>query len=317
MNRLRPNGYFAKNILSRAAFQPRPTMQGIYVNSKEEPDFRQMVSSFVEQAGRYTRIPKENVELYKKNDSVLKMNISIVRDDGQLEIFPAYRIQHKTHLLPTKGGTRVTANTNLLQQEALATLMGFKCALLDLPYGGAHGGIRADLTNYSRREQEAIFRTFTLQCVKANFFKASVDVPGPDQGTSSREMNWMMDSYSTLFGQKDINTYASVTGKSVLRGGIEGYDEANGVATNTAIQMALSNQEVRERYGLTMDQNLQGVTFICQGWGRRGVSISKKLVQKGAVLVGVMNSTGGVYNPSGIDPDHLIEFISNNPESRL
>lgn len=77
------------------------------------------------------------------------MNISIIKDDGQLEIFPAYRIQHKTHLLPTKGGTRVRWNVNLNQQEALATLMGFKCALLDLPYGGAHGGIRADFKHYS------------------------------------------------------------------------------------------------------------------------------------------------------------------------
>lgn len=256
-----------------------------------------MVGSFVETAGRYTRIPKEKLAVYKRNDSVLKMNISIIKDDGELEIFPAYRIQHKTHLLPTKGGTRVTGNVSLLQQEALATLMGFKCALLDLPYGGAHGGIRADLSTFSRREQETILRNFTLQCAKNNFFKASVDVPGPDQGTSSREMNWMMDSYTTLFGQKDINAYACVTGKSVLRGGIEGYDEANGLATYWAIQMALANPEVRQQYGLSLNKDLSGVTFICQGWGRRGQAISKRLVSKGAIMVGVMNSTGGVYNP--------------------
>lgn len=121
-----------------------------------------MVYNYVDQAGIYTKIPKQKLEVYKKNDSVLKMNLSIIRDNGEIEIFPAYRIQHKTHLLPTKGGTRVTHNVNLNQQEALATLMGFKCALLDLPYGGAHGGIQCNLENYSMRERENIIRNYTL-----------------------------------------------------------------------------------------------------------------------------------------------------------
>lgn len=102
----------AQHLSTTNVFQPRKSLESIY-KEKEEPEFRQMVGHYVEQAGKYTRIDKSKVQKYKMNDSVLKMNISIIKDDGELEIFPGYRIQHKTHLLPTKGGTRITWNVNL------------------------------------------------------------------------------------------------------------------------------------------------------------------------------------------------------------
>lgn len=121
-------------------------------------------------------------------------------------------------------------NVNLLQQEALSILMGFKCALLNIPYGGAHGGIRCNLNEYSQREQESIIRNYTLKLVQNRSFGANIDVPGPDQGTSAKEMNLMLDQYHSFFGHNDVNVYACVTGKSKNRFGVEGYDDANGIA---------------------------------------------------------------------------------------
>lgn len=126
----------------------------------------------------------------------------------------------------------------------------------------------------------------------------------------------MMDSYATLYGQKDINTYACVTGKTVLRGGIEGYDEASGLATYWCLKKVLESQLMKDTYRWDY-QSLDGMTFICQGFGRRGISISKKLISKGAKMIAVMNSTGGLYNQEGINPHHLVEFLENNPDSRL
>mmetsp|Transcript_11578 Transcript_11578/g.10077 ORF Transcript_11578/g.10077 Transcript_11578/m.10077 type:complete len:145 (+) Transcript_11578:311-745(+) len=141
------------------------------------------------------------------------MRLPLVRDNGKIEFIPAYRAQHKRHYLPTKGGVRFAENINMQEVEALACLNTIKCAVCDLPFGGAKGGIQINPRKYSVRELEELIRKYTLELAKKKFIGAAVDVPGPDFGTSSREMAWMKDTFMAFVGHKDINALAAVTGK--------------------------------------------------------------------------------------------------------
>ena len=131
---------------------------GSVKKQSEEPSFLQMVKSNFDSAGKFTDIPKDRLEVYKHCDSVFKVNIPLVRDNGQIEFIPAFRAHHKHHKLPTKGGTRFSEHVDLEEVEALACLMTLKCAVVDLPYGGAKGGIKVDPKKYSARELELLTR---------------------------------------------------------------------------------------------------------------------------------------------------------------
>jgi glutamate dehydrogenase (NAD(P)+) len=150
---------------------------------QKEPGFLEMVQSYFDKAGSYTNITKEKLNLYKNCNATIKIRLPLVRDDGSLEFVEAYRSQHKHHKLPTKGGTRYAANVDLQEVEALASLMTLKCGVVNLPYGGAKGGIKIDPKRYSRREIEVLTRRYTMELAKHGFIGASTDVPGPDIGT--------------------------------------------------------------------------------------------------------------------------------------
>lgn len=125
----------------------------------------------------------------------MKFTIPLVRDDGEIESVTAYRAQHKMHRLPVKGGTRYSNAINISEVEALACLMTLKCAVVNLPFGGAKGGIKFNPKDYSAREIESLTRRYTLELAKKGFIGAQIDVPGPDLGTGEREMSWMKDTY--------------------------------------------------------------------------------------------------------------------------
>lgn len=194
-------------------------------------------------------------------------------DDGSLETISAYRCQHKTHKLPSKGGTRYAKNVNLEEVEALACLMTIKCSIVNLPYGGAKGGICIDPRQYSVRELEKITREYATRLAKRNSIGSAVDVPGPDVGTGSREMTWMKSTYQSLFGHKDINADAVTTGKHEHQGGISGRPESTGLGVFTSAKLLLTDERIAKK--LKVQPGLKGKSFVMQGFGNVGYWASK------------------------------------------
>jgi len=276
------------------------------LNDGEEPRFLEMLHQFFDEAGELANIPKDKLELYKQCDMVLKVRLPLIRDNGKIEFIPAYRAQHKRHRLPTKGGIRFNESINLQEMEGLAALNTIKCAVCDLPFGGSKGGIAINPRKYSPREIEDLTRRYTLELAKKNFIGAAIDVPGPDFGTSAREMAWMKDTYMAIQGHTDINALACVTGKPISQGGIHGRSEATSLGVFYAAREFIEDKEFMDKLGLTT--GYKGKTFILQGFGKVGYAIAKKMVSAGAKLIGVVEADGSLYNEHGIDPDKLYRY---------
>jgi glutamate dehydrogenase (NAD(P)+) len=221
-------------------------------------------------------------------------------------MIPAFRCQHKTYKLPTKGGTRYADNVDIEEVEALACLMTLKCAIVNLPYGGAKGGIRFNPRNYTPGEIKRLTMEYAKKLAKKNSIGAAVDVPGPDVGTSEREMSWMEASYKQYYGHEDLNTEAVTTGKNESVGGISGRRESTGLGVFYVTKQVLNHPKISRQLGV--EPGLKGKTFIVQGFGNVGYWASKFFVEEGARLVGVAEIDGSIYNEEGIDPDKLNEF---------
>lgn len=275
----------------------------------EEPRFLEMVKSYFDEAAKYTNIRRDKLEIYKNCNTVLKVMLPLRRDDGSIEFIPAYRAQHKHHRLPVKGGTRYSLGVDLQEVEALASLMTFKCAVVDLPYGGAKGGIRIDPRKYSDREIESLTRRYTLELAKKGFIGAAIDVPGPDMGTSTREMSWMKDTYQMFFGHIDINATGCCTGKAISQGGISGRTESTGLGVFYGVREFLNDTALMQKNGIT--PGIDGKTMIIQGFGNVGYWTAKFMTELGAKLIGVVEYNGSIYNPDGIDPDDLLKHLQD------
>lgn len=197
---------------------------------------------------------------------------------------------------------------NIEEVEALACLMTIKCSIVNLPYGGAKGGICINPRNYSVRELERLTRDYAIKLAKKNSIGSAVDVPGPDVGTSSREMTWMKSSFQSAFGYKDINADAVTTGKFEQQGGISGRPESTGLGVFTATKLLLNNPVVAKR--LKVAPGLKDKTFIVQGFGNVGYWASKYFTEEGLKLVGVAEYDGSIYNPEGLDVEEVKNYIS-------
>lgn len=192
---------------------------------------------------------------------------------------------------------------DLSETEALASLMTLKLSVHNIPYGGAKGGVKIDPKKYSKNELIRVTRRYTLELAKKNFIGAGIDVPGPDLGTGEWTMNCMKDTYVTLFGERDVNALACVTGKSVNQGGIQGRKESTGLGVFYGIREALSNEILCKKHNITL--GVEGKTFIVQGLGNVGYFASKFLIGSGARLTGVVEWNSAVYNDEGFDLDEL------------
>jgi glutamate dehydrogenase (NAD(P)+) len=240
----------------------------------------------------------------KQINSVIHMTFPLKRDDGHIEVIHGWRAEHSQHKLPTKGGIRYAKEVNEDEVMALAALMTYKCAIVNVPFGGAKGGIKINARDYSEGELERITRRYTFELFKKNFIGPSLDVPAPDFATSSREMAWIADTYLTLAPQ-DINALGCVTAKPVNEGGIQGRTEATGRGVFYGLREVCSVAEDMTAVGL--EPGLEGKHVVVQGLGNVGYHAAKFLQEDGgASIVGAVEYEGSISKPDGIDVEALM-----------
>ncbi len=267
--------------------------------------FFKSVENYVDKAASYTDIPKGLVEQIKACNLVLQIRFP-VRVGNDYEVIEAYRVQHSHHRLPTKGGIRYAESVDQDEVMALAALMSYKCALVDVPFGGAKGGIRINPANYTVDQLQSITRRYTTELVKKNFIGPGIDVPAPDYGTGPREMAWIMDTYQA-FRHGEIDSIACVTGKPVTQNGIRGRAEATGRGVFYGLREAMSHADDMKKIGLT--PGIAGKTMVVQGLGNVGSNTALISQKEGDVkIIGVSEREGSIHGPNGINVEDLLNF---------
>lgn len=267
--------------------------------------FFKSVEQYVDKAASYTDIPRGLVEQIRVCNLVLQIRFPIrVGDDYQ--VIEAYRVQHSHHRLPTKGGIRYAESVDQDEVMALASLMTYKCALVDVPFGGAKGGIRINPANYTVEQLQNITRRYTTELIKKNFIGPGIDVPAPDYGTGPREMAWILDTYQA-FRHGEIDSIGCVTGKPVTQNGIRGRAEATGRGVFYGIRECMSIAEDMKKLGLST--GIAGKTIVVQGLGNVGYNAAIISQLEGdAKIIGVAEREGSIHDPKGIDIDKLMAF---------
>jgi glutamate dehydrogenase (NAD(P)+) len=256
-----------------------------------------------DKAATFTRFETGILEQIKACNSVYRVKFP-VRIGEKVEVIEAYRVQHSHHKLPCKGGIRYSMDVDQDEVMALAALMTYKCAIVNVPFGGAKGGIRINPKNYTVYELEKITRRYTSELVKKNFIGAGIDVPAPDYGTGAREMSWIADTYASL-NPGDVNALGCVTGKPVSQGGVRGRTEATGLGIFYGIREVVNVKEDMDKIGLAT--GIAGKKVIVQGLGNVGYNAARFFYEAGAVIVGIAEYEGGVFNTNGIDLYKLVE----------
>lgn len=263
------------------------------------------VEQSFDKAAAFTKWDKGILEQIKQCNSVYQMRFPVKMDDGSIEVIEAYRVQHSQHKSPCKGGIRFSEEVNQDEVMALASLMTYKCAIVNVPFGGAKGGIKINPRNHSAYELEKITRRYTSELVKKNFIGPGIDVPAPDYGTGEREMAWIVDTYTSL-RPGEIDAAGCVTGKPVTQGGVRGRREATGLGVFYGIREVCNMPEVMSKLGLTT--GVEGKRVVVQGIGNVGYHSAKFFREHGAKIIAISEHDGAVFNPEGLDEDELIGF---------
>lgn len=261
------------------------------------------VNTNFDRAAPYVDAEPGLLEQIKRCNSVYHITFPVVKDDGSIETLHGWRAEHSHHKLPTKGGIRYSTLVNEDEVIALAALMTYKCAVVDVPFGGAKGGVKIDSRNYTEGELQRITRRYTFELAQKGFIGPGIDVPAPDFGTGQREMGWILDTYRAL--NPNIDSEGCVTGKPVALGGIRGRTEATGRGVFFGVRQACAYADDMKQLGLTT--GLEGKRVIVQGLGNVGYYSAKYFQEAGCKLVGFAEASGGLYNPKGMDLENVMK----------
>lgn len=274
-----------------------------------EPSFRESVDLMVDKAMNVMKLEAGTAHAIKACNAVLQVQFP-VKIRGKIEVFTGWRATHSTHRLPSKGGIRYATYANQDEVEALAALMTYKCAIVDVPFGGSKGALVIDPSQYDRDELEMITRRFTLELVRKGFLSPATNVPAPDVGTGQREMSWMADTYKHLHPE-DVNYIACVTGKPVHHGGIQGRIEATGRGVQYALREFFRHQE--DVLKANMQGSLDGKSCIIQGLGNVGYHAAKFLSEEdGVKITAVIERDGALICDDGINIEDLFQHIKEH-----
>ncbi|XP_024587193.1 glutamate dehydrogenase 1, mitochondrial [Neophocaena asiaeorientalis asiaeorientalis] len=312
---------------------------------EDDPNFFKMVEGFFDRGAsivedklvedlktRESEEQKRNrvrgiLRIIKPCNHVLSLSFPIRRDDGVLEnnhkkcghfqflefffqharrMFLIYPLLSHPPLFFKPPGIRYSTDVSVDEVKALASLMTYKCAVVDVPFGGAKAGVKINPKNYTDNELEKITRRFTMELAKKGFIGPGIDVPAPDMSTGEREMSWIADTYASTIGHYDINAHACVTGKPISQGGIHGRISATGRGVFHGIENFINEASYMSILGMT--PGFGDKTFVVQGFGNVGLHSMRYLHRFGAKCVGVGESDGSIWNPDGIDPKELEDF---------
>lgn len=272
--------------------------------SNQHYSFFQSVEKSFDKAAKLTKWDKGLLEQIKACNSIYSMRFPVKMDDGRIEVIEAYRVQHSQHKSPCKGGIRFSDEVNQDEVMALASLMTYKCAIVNVPFGGGKGGIKINPRKYSTYELEKITRRYTAELVKKNFIGPGIDVPAPDYGTGEREMAWIVDTYQSL-KPGEIDAAGCVTGKPITQGGVRGRKEATGLGVFFGIREVCNMPDVMAKLGLTT--GVKGKRLVVQGLGNVGYHSAKFFREHGAIVVSIAEYEGAIYKEDGINEEELFQ----------
>ena len=282
-------------------------MLGLWTMKK--PTFKENVDSFVTLTSKIIHFPKDVIEYIKYSHSVMQVTVG-VKIKNKICNFVGWRAVHSEHRLPSKGGIRFSPNVNQDDTEALAALMTYKCAVVNVPYGGSKGSLKINPNNYSKKELRVITKNYATKLAKKGFLNPALNVPAPDLGTSEKEMVWIMDAYKNLFPE-DINYLACVTGKPVEYGGIRGRDGATGRGVEETIREYFRHPELLIKTKLK--KNLKDNLIVIQGFGKVGRNLALDLYNRDQAKIIVIGDWNGyLINRKGIDINKLSKYYLNN-----
>lgn len=279
------------------------------LSNEREPTFRENVDIMFGRAADLLDLGPGLEEKIRLCNSTYTVRFG-VRLRGAIHTFTGYRSVHSEHMEPVKGGIRYAFNVHQDEVEALAALMTFKCAIVEVPYGGSKGGLRIDPSEWDEHELEAITRRFAYELIKRDLISPSQNVPAPDMGTGEREMAWIADQYSRM-NTTDIDAKACVTGKPRQSGGIAGRVEATGRGVQYALQEFFRHPEDVKVTGLS--EGLAGKRVIVQGLGNVGYHAAKFLAEEdNCKITGIIERDGAIVNEDGLDVEAVKTHILAN-----
>ena len=270
---------------------------------QHEYSFFGAVEKSFDKAARFTSIDPGLLEQIKQCNSVYRMHFPVKIGD-KIEVIKAYRVQHSHHKTPCKGGIRFSTSVNLDEVMALAALMTYKCAIVNVPFGGAKGGISIDPKKYTAYELEKITRRYTHELIKKNFIGPGTDVPAPDYGTGEREMAWILDTYTSM-RPGEIDALGCVTGKPVTQGGVRGRKEATGLGVFYGLRELCNMPDLMKRLDLSL--GVKGKRVIVQGLGNVGYHAAKFFREGGAKVIALAEYEGAIMNEEGLNEEAVFQ----------
>lgn len=257
----------------------------------------EMVLAQIDKAAQYIRCDQDIIEKLRHSERALMVSVPVRMDDGRIKVYKGFRVQYNTVRGPAKGGVRYHPEVNLDEVTALAAWMTWKCAVMNIPFGGAKGGVQCNPKEMSSGELERLTRRYTAEII--NFIGPDKDIPAPDVNTNAQIMAWIMDTYSMQVGH---TVPGVVTGKPLAVGGSEGRSEATGRGVVFTII------EAAKKLGLRLD----GATAAVQGLGNVGAAAAKHLAREGVKVTAISTSRGGIYCDRGLELPAVLEHYRIN-----